>query len=238
MLEDGLCVGRWQFAVGGDREGILDLLPAALDLELIRDDAVRLQSSPAEVCSRSPEMQLVSSPVLPDRCRVFARRQDARREEDGGRLLRARYRKLRRGAKAASHGEPSAAATTGPSGLARRPRLADGEGPAGAARVAVQGGVGGQFRDTEDHVICCRAVVQEHSLAAEAPVVVAATEEAPGAGGLRLVLSGAYALRAMLDGRRAPAVSTLRTRVRKAWKLTHAGRYTELAGRTAEQPRP
>ena len=31
-------------------------------------------------------------------------------------------------------------------------------------------------------------------LAAEAPVVAAVTEEPPGAGGLRLVLSGAYAL--------------------------------------------
>ena len=50
-------------------------------------------------------------------------------------------------------------------------------------------------------------------LAAEAPVVAAVTEEPPGAGGLRLVLSGAYALRAMLDGHRAPAVSTLRTKV-------------------------
>jgi tetratricopeptide (TPR) repeat protein len=66
-------------------------------------------------------------------------------------------------------------------------------------------------------------------LAAEAPVVVAVTEEPPGTGGLRLVLSGAYALRAMLDGRRAPAISTLRTKTRKAWELTHAGRYTELA---------
>jgi transcriptional regulator with XRE-family HTH domain len=65
-------------------------------------------------------------------------------------------------------------------------------------------------------------------LAAEAPVVAAVTEEPPGAGGLRLVLSGAYALRAMLDGRRAPAVSTLRTKARKAWELTHAGLYTEL----------
>jgi tetratricopeptide (TPR) repeat protein len=33
----------------------------------------------------------------------------------------------------------------------------------------------------------------------------------------------------MLDGRRAPAISTLRTKTRKAWELTHAGRYTELA---------
>jgi tetratricopeptide (TPR) repeat protein len=65
-------------------------------------------------------------------------------------------------------------------------------------------------------------------LAAEAPVVAAVTEEPPGAGGLRLVLSGAYALRAMLDGRRSPALSTLRTKSRKAWDLTHAGRYTEL----------
>ena len=66
-------------------------------------------------------------------------------------------------------------------------------------------------------------------LAAEAPVVAAVTEEPPGAAGLRLVLSGAYALRAMLDGRRPPALSTLRTRSRKAWELTHAGRYTDLA---------
>jgi transcriptional regulator with XRE-family HTH domain len=65
-------------------------------------------------------------------------------------------------------------------------------------------------------------------LAAEAPVVAAVTEEPPGAGGLRLVLSGTYALCAILDGRRAPAISTLRTKARKAWELTHAGRYTEL----------
>ena len=66
-------------------------------------------------------------------------------------------------------------------------------------------------------------------LAAEAPVVAAVTEEPPGAGGLRLVLSGAYALRAMLGSNRAPAIGTLRTKARKAWELTHAGRYTELA---------
>jgi transcriptional regulator with XRE-family HTH domain len=65
-------------------------------------------------------------------------------------------------------------------------------------------------------------------LAAEAPVVAAVTEESPDAGGLRLVLAGAYALRAMLNGRRPPALSTLRTRSRKAWELTHAGRYTDL----------
>jgi transcriptional regulator with XRE-family HTH domain len=66
-------------------------------------------------------------------------------------------------------------------------------------------------------------------LAAEAPVVAAVTEEPPGAAGLRLVLSGAYALRAMLDGRRPPTLSTLRARSRKAWGLTHAGQYTDLA---------
>ena len=65
-------------------------------------------------------------------------------------------------------------------------------------------------------------------LAAEAPVVAAVIDESPGADGLRLVLSGAYALRAMLDGRRSPALRTLRTKARKAWDLTHAGRYTEL----------
>jgi len=65
-------------------------------------------------------------------------------------------------------------------------------------------------------------------LAAEAPVVASVIEEPPGASGLRLVLSGAYALRTMLDGRRAPAISTLRAKARKAWELTHAGRYTEL----------
>jgi tetratricopeptide (TPR) repeat protein len=32
----------------------------------------------------------------------------------------------------------------------------------------------------------------------------------------------------MLDGRRPPALSTLRTRSRRAWDLTHAGRYTDL----------
>ena len=47
-------------------------------------------------------------------------------------------------------------------------------------------------------------------LAAEAPVVAAVTEEPPGAGELRLVLSGAHMLHAMLGGGRAPAVSTLR----------------------------
>ena len=65
-------------------------------------------------------------------------------------------------------------------------------------------------------------------LAAEAPVVAAVTEEPPGANGLRLVLSGVYALRAMLDGHRSPALRTLRGKTRQAWELTHAERYAEL----------
>ncbi len=67
-------------------------------------------------------------------------------------------------------------------------------------------------------------------LAAEAPVVAAVSEEPPDARGLRLVLSGAHALRAMLDGRRPPALSTLRSKARQAWDLTHAGRSTDLTG--------
>ena len=65
-------------------------------------------------------------------------------------------------------------------------------------------------------------------LAAEAPVVAAVTEEPPGAGGLRLVLSGAHALRAMLDNRPSPTLDTLRGEAGKAWELAHAGRYTDL----------
>ncbi len=65
-------------------------------------------------------------------------------------------------------------------------------------------------------------------LAAEAPVVAAVNEEQPDAAGLRLVLSGAYALRAMLGTQRSPALSTLRSRTHKAWDLTHSSRYSEL----------
>jgi transcriptional regulator with XRE-family HTH domain len=65
-------------------------------------------------------------------------------------------------------------------------------------------------------------------LAAEAPVVAAVNEGPPDAAGLRVILSGAYALRAMLDGHRPAALRTLRARAHDAWDLTHAGRYTEL----------
>jgi transcriptional regulator with XRE-family HTH domain len=66
-------------------------------------------------------------------------------------------------------------------------------------------------------------------LAAEAPVVAAVTREPPAAVDLRLVLSGAHALRAMLDGRPAPDPDALRGLVDTAWELTHAGRYAELS---------
>ncbi|GAB2828909.1 helix-turn-helix transcriptional regulator [Actinoallomurus bryophytorum] len=65
-------------------------------------------------------------------------------------------------------------------------------------------------------------------LAAEAPVVAAATDGPPEATGLRLVLSGAHALRAMLSGQITPDPAALREKVDEAWELTHAGRYTEL----------
>jgi transcriptional regulator with XRE-family HTH domain len=67
-------------------------------------------------------------------------------------------------------------------------------------------------------------------LAAEAPVVAAVTMQPPAAVELRLVLSGAHALRAMLDGRSAPELDVLRGRVETAWELTHGGRYAELSG--------
>ncbi|GAA4630637.1 helix-turn-helix transcriptional regulator [Actinoallomurus vinaceus] len=67
-------------------------------------------------------------------------------------------------------------------------------------------------------------------LAAEAPVVAAVSDEPPEATDLRLVLSGAHALRAMLTEPMTPDPSALGGKVDKAWELTHAGRYTELIG--------
>lgn len=65
-------------------------------------------------------------------------------------------------------------------------------------------------------------------LAAEAPVVAAVNEEPPGAGGLRLLLSGVHSLRAMLNGHHAPNLAALRKKAEKAWALTHESRYTDL----------
>jgi transcriptional regulator with XRE-family HTH domain len=66
-------------------------------------------------------------------------------------------------------------------------------------------------------------------LAAEAPVVAAVNEEQPGAAGLRLVLSGAWALRAMLNGHDVPSVDEVRGKVDRAWSLAHEARYADLA---------
>src|SRR5260370_29013518 len=66
-------------------------------------------------------------------------------------------------------------------------------------------------------------------LAAEAPIVAAVTEESPAAGDLRLVLSGVHSLNAMLNGHRSPGLDDLRDRTAKAWELTHADRYADLA---------
>ncbi|MEV6980056.1 helix-turn-helix transcriptional regulator [Sphaerisporangium sp. NPDC051017] len=65
-------------------------------------------------------------------------------------------------------------------------------------------------------------------LAAEAPVVAAAAEEIPGTAGLRLVLSGAHSLRAMLHAAPVPPTEQIKSRVDHAWELTHASRYLEL----------
>jgi DNA-binding XRE family transcriptional regulator len=66
-------------------------------------------------------------------------------------------------------------------------------------------------------------------LAAESPVVAAVNEEQPGAAGLRLVLSGTWSLRAMLNGHDAPSPDAIRAKVARAWSLTHEGRYADLA---------
>ena len=66
-------------------------------------------------------------------------------------------------------------------------------------------------------------------LAAEAPVVAATTEELPGSAGLRLVLSGAHSLRAMLHSAPVPPTAEIKPRVDRAWELTHESQYVELA---------
>lgn len=66
-------------------------------------------------------------------------------------------------------------------------------------------------------------------LAAEAPIVAAVHEDSPGAASLRLVLSGAWSLRAMLNGHDVPSAEAMRAKVDLAWSLTHEVRYAELA---------
>ncbi|WP_346070952.1 helix-turn-helix transcriptional regulator [Streptomyces cheonanensis] len=67
-------------------------------------------------------------------------------------------------------------------------------------------------------------------LAAEAPIVASVTEhEAPGASRLRLVLSSAHSLKAILGRPESPDIPALRTDVDRAWSLTHEGNYADLA---------
>ncbi len=65
-------------------------------------------------------------------------------------------------------------------------------------------------------------------LAAEAPVVAATAEEPPGASRLRLLLSSAHSLNALLNKAKRPNVAKLRERTDQAWELTHAARYADL----------
>ena len=66
-------------------------------------------------------------------------------------------------------------------------------------------------------------------LAAEAPIVASAAEEPPGGSRLRLVLSGAHALNAMLrTDYEHTEIEELRHRTEQAWQLTHGARYLEL----------
>ncbi|WP_442802718.1 helix-turn-helix domain-containing protein [Streptomyces sp. CB01373] len=68
-------------------------------------------------------------------------------------------------------------------------------------------------------------------LAAEAPIVASVAEgEAPGASRLRLVLSAAHSLKAVLGEKNAsPDVPALGAEVDHAWSLTHQGNYADLA---------
>ncbi|MEU1624135.1 helix-turn-helix transcriptional regulator [Streptomyces sp. NPDC020096] len=67
-------------------------------------------------------------------------------------------------------------------------------------------------------------------LAAEAPIVASVAEgEPPGASRLRLVLSAAHSLKAILGEHEPPDVPALRAEVDRAWSLTHQGKYADLA---------
>ncbi len=67
-------------------------------------------------------------------------------------------------------------------------------------------------------------------LAADAPIVASVTDGKPrGAGRLRLVLSAAHSLKAVLGQAEPPDVPALRARVDRAWELTHEGDYADLS---------
>lgn len=67
-------------------------------------------------------------------------------------------------------------------------------------------------------------------LAAEAPIVAQVADGGnPGARRLRLVLSSAHALRAVLSQAEPPDLAALRAGVDRAWQLTHDGAYADLS---------
>ncbi|OEV11441.1 helix-turn-helix domain-containing protein [Streptomyces nanshensis] len=66
-------------------------------------------------------------------------------------------------------------------------------------------------------------------LAAEAPVVASTVMEPPGASRLRLALSAAHSLKAILGGHEPPDLDKLREDTEHAWALTHEGNYADLA---------
>jgi transcriptional regulator with XRE-family HTH domain len=67
-------------------------------------------------------------------------------------------------------------------------------------------------------------------LAAEAPIVASVAEvEPPGVRRLRLVLSAAHSLQAILGQHEPPDVDALQADVTRAWELTHEGKYADLA---------
>ncbi len=71
-------------------------------------------------------------------------------------------------------------------------------------------------------------------LAAEAPIVASASVEPPGAGCLRLMLSAAHSLKALLGQHEPPDVPALRAQVEQAWELTHQSNYADLSELLAE----
>ncbi|MGW6454836.1 helix-turn-helix domain-containing protein [Streptomyces sp. NPDC055078] len=67
-------------------------------------------------------------------------------------------------------------------------------------------------------------------MAAEAPIVASVAEgEVPGVNRLRLVLSAAHSLQAVLGRPEPPDVPALRAEVERTWSLAHKGDYTDLA---------
>ncbi|MEV5411361.1 hypothetical protein AB0K60_21295 [Thermopolyspora sp. NPDC052614] len=75
-------------------------------------------------------------------------------------------------------------------------------------------------------------------LAAEAPVVAASAEEMPQTAGLRLVLSGAHSLQAMLHSAPVPPTDQLRSGVERAWMSLWGGLTLQRAVARESRPGP